>query len=221
MIARDLDVSASGHNSDGIDPDQTKNMLIEYCTFDQGDDAIVIKAGRNHDGWRGQPSENIVIRHCVIRRGHRFLAIGSEMSGGVRNVYMHDCQLDEDRGSVRSLLYLKTNHRRGGFIENIYVKDVACEEVTSGVLEIETDVLYQWRELVETVTSKLTTIQNINLENITVGEARYGIFIEGAEASPVRDITLTNVRVDTILEAPRVLFNVESLIENQVTFGGE
>lgn len=219
VIARDLDIKAHGHNTDGIDPDQTKNMLIEYCTFDQGDDAIVIKAGRNHDGWRGQPSENIVIRHCTIRRGHRFLAMGSEMSGGIRNIYMHDCKLESKGGSVRSLLYLKTNHRRGGFMENIYVKDVTCDKVSSGVLEIETNVLYQWRTLVETVDRKLTTIRNISLENITVGEAQYGIRIKAEKEMPVRNVTLTNVKVGKVLKAPRVLSHVENLKEDRVVFG--
>ena len=221
VIARDLDIQAYGHNTDGIDPDQTRNMLIEHCLFDQGDDAIVIKAGRNHDGWRGQPSENIVIRHCIVRKGHRFLAIGSEMSGGVRNVYLHNCKLDKNSGSVRSLLYIKTNHRRGGFVENIYVKDATAKEVGSGVLEIETDVLYQWRQLVETVDRRLTTIRNINLENITIGVAEYGVRIRGEQELPVRDVTLTNVRVDKVLSEPRLLSHVEDLKENQVTFGRE
>lgn len=76
VIARDLDVKTYGHNSDGIDPEGTQNMLIEHCVFDQGDDAIVIKAGRNHDGWRSQPSENIVIRHCVIKKDIVFWPLG-------------------------------------------------------------------------------------------------------------------------------------------------
>ena len=219
VIARDLDVKAHGHNTDGIDPEQTKNMLIENCIFDQGDDAIVIKAGRNHDGWRGQPCENIVIRHCTIRKGHRFLAIGSEMSGGVRNVYMHDCKLDSEKGYVRTLLFLKTNHRRGGFIENIYVKDVSCNKVSSGVLEIETNVLYQWGNLVKTVDRKLTKIRNINLENITVGKAKHLIAVRGEKELPVRGITLKNVKVGAISGEPRKLFNVEELKEEQVDIG--
>ena len=219
MIVRDLDVKAHGHNTDGIDPDQTKNMLIENCIFDQGDDAMVIKAGRNHDGWRGQPSENIVIRNCTIRNGHRFLAVGSEISGGVRNVYLHDCELDNSKGSVRSLLYLKTNHRRGGFIENIYVNGANCQRVTSGLLEIETDVLYQWRALVKTVKRSLTPIRGIHLEDVHVGEAKYGIRIAGNKDLPIRNITLKNVTVDKILVEPRVLSNVEDIQEDQVFFG--
>lgn len=83
---------------------------------------MVIKAGRNQDAWRlNTPCENIVIRHCDILKGHTLLGIGSEMSGGVRNVYMHNCTAPD---SVFRLFFAKTNHRRGGFIENIWMKNV-------------------------------------------------------------------------------------------------
>lgn len=72
---------------------------------------MVIKAGRNRDAWRlNMPTENIVIRHCNILEGHTLLGIGSEISGGIRNVYMHDCEVPQ---SVRRLFFVKTNHRRG------------------------------------------------------------------------------------------------------------
>lgn len=89
----------------------TRNFLVENCQFDQGDDAVVIKSGRNQDAWRlGTPSENIVVRNCKILAGHVLLGIGSEISGGVRNVYMHDCEAPV---SVHRLSFVKTNHRRG------------------------------------------------------------------------------------------------------------
>lgn len=100
-IVRNLDVKAHGHNNDGIDLEMTRNFLVEDCTFDQGDDAVVIKAGRNRDAWRlNTPTENIVIRNCDIVEGHTLLGIGSEISGGIRNVYMHDCKVPQ---SVRRL----------------------------------------------------------------------------------------------------------------------
>mgnify|MGYP000099122350 CR=1 FL=1 len=78
-IVRNLDVKAHGHNNDGIDLEMSRNFLIENCVFDQGDDAVVIKAGRNQDAWRlNTPCENIVIRHCNILKGHTLLGIGSE-----------------------------------------------------------------------------------------------------------------------------------------------
>jgi hypothetical protein len=95
VVVRRVDVSARGHNNDGVNPEGTRNLLVEDCRFDQGDDAIAIKSGTNHDGWRlNTPSENIVIRNCTVINGHQLVAIGSELSGGVRNVYVHDCRFD-------------------------------------------------------------------------------------------------------------------------------
>lgn len=80
-----LNVKAHGHNNDGIDFEMSRNFLVEDCSFDQGDDAVVIKAGRNQDAWRlNTPCENIVIRNCQILKGHTLLGIGSEISGGIR-----------------------------------------------------------------------------------------------------------------------------------------
>jgi polygalacturonase len=88
VVVRRVNVSAHGHNNDGINPEGTRNLLVENCTFDQGDDAIAIKSGTNHDGWRlNTPSENIVIRNSTILNGHQLVAIGSELSGGVSSIF--------------------------------------------------------------------------------------------------------------------------------------
>lgn len=126
-VVRHLDVQAHGHNNDGIDLEMSRNFLIENCKFDQGDDAVVIKAGRNQDAWRlNTPSENIVVRDCDILNGHTLLGIGSEISGGVRNIYMTRCKAPQN---VHRLFFLKTNHRRGGFIENIYLEDIEAGDM--------------------------------------------------------------------------------------------
>ena len=88
-VVRRADISARGRNNDGIDPEMTRNLLVEDCRFDQGDDAITIKAGTDRDGRRlNTPTENVVIRNCTMLRGHQLVAIGSELSGGIRNVYV-------------------------------------------------------------------------------------------------------------------------------------
>jgi len=85
VVIRRVKVRAYGHNNDGVDPEMTQNLLVEHCEFDQGDDAIAVKAGRNQDAWRlNSPCRNIVIRHCNIKKAHQLLAIGSELSGGLR-----------------------------------------------------------------------------------------------------------------------------------------
>lgn len=223
VIIRGLDVRCRGRNTDGVDPEFCKNVLIEYCRFDQGDDPIVIKAGRNHDGWRiGRPSENIVIRSCTVLLGHNLLAVGSEMSAGVRNIYMHDCDYQPTEGFVRSCVLLKTNHRRGGFIENIYVENIRFHgsKPAKAVLEIDTDVLYQWKDLVPTYERRLTRIQNIHLRNLSAVQAEYGLWIRGEADLPVRDIFLENMTVDKILQKPRDIVHAKNIVEKNVRFGG-
>jgi lysophospholipase L1-like esterase len=224
VIIRGLDVQCRGHNTDGVDPEFCKNVLIEYCKFDQGDDPIVIKAGRNQDAWRlGKCSKNIIIRHCEVILGHNLLAIGSEMSGGVRNVYMYDCDYKPYEGFVRSCVLIKTNHRRGGFVENIFVDNIrfAGEKPGKALLEIDTDVLYQWRDLVPTYETRYTKIGNINLTNIAVNKAEYGLWINGAKEAPIRGITLDNVTVGEITKQARYIKNAEDIRETNVAFGAK
>jgi polygalacturonase len=94
IVVRGIDVYAHGHNNDGIDPEMSQNVLIENCVFDQGDDAVAIKSGRNPEGWRLKtPSKNIVVRNCFIKDGHQLVAIGSELSGGIENIYVENCKV--------------------------------------------------------------------------------------------------------------------------------
>jgi polygalacturonase len=206
VVVRRVDVSAHGHNNDGVDPEGSRNVLIENCRFDQGDDAIAIKSGTNHDGWRlGKPSENIVIRHCTVVAGHQLVAIGSELSGGVRNVYAHDCRFEPASGDAKAnppfnVLYIKTNRRRGGFVENITVEniDASTGKFKMGVLGIETDVLYQWRTLVPSYEERLTPIRGITVRNIKVGETATPFRILGDVDRPVQDVTIDTVTIATV-----------------------
>lgn len=214
-IARNLDVRAHGHNNDGIDLEMSRNFLVEDCTFDQGDDAVVIKAGRNRDAWRlNTPCENIVIRNCRILKGHTLLGIGSEMSGGIRNIYMHDCKAPE---SVTRLFFVKTNHRRGGFIENIYMKNVQAKSVQN-VLEIDTDVLYQWKDLVPTYEERITRIEGIYMEQVSCESADGGYELKGDARLPIRKVQLKNVRVDHVKKFGKKADHVEQLTEKNVVF---
>jgi len=190
-IARGLDVYAHGHNNDGIDIDMTKNFLVENCSFDQGDDAVVIKAGRNQDAWRlNCPTENIVIRNCTIHKGHTLLGIGSELSGGIRNVYMTNCKMD---GSVLRLYYVKTNHRRGGFVENVWLKGAKvnyCQEV----IALATDVVYQWKDFPDYET-RLTRIDGLHIEDVQVDSCDKVITLMGDQRLPAKNVTIKNVKV--------------------------
>lgn len=217
-IARNLDVRAHGHNNDGIDIDMTRNFLVENCVFDQGDDAVVIKSGRNQDAWRlDTPSENIVVRNCKILAGHVLLGIGSEISGGVRNVYMHDCEAPI---SVHRLFFVKTNHRRGAFVENIYMDRIKTGDVIS-VLEIDTDVLYQWKNLVPTLETRLTRIDGIHISNVECGNADMIYDLKGDPGMPVRNVSVTDVRVGTVRKSVSNVRNIENLKVSGVTYDAE
>ena len=214
-LVRNLDVKAHGHNNDGIDLEMTRNFLVEDCTFDQGDDAVVIKAGRNRDAWRlNIPTENIVIRNCNIVEGHTLLGIGSEISGGIRNVYMHDCKVPQ---SVRRLFFVKTNHRRGAFVENIHMENIRAGHVQR-VLEIDTDVLYQWKDLVPTYEERITRIDGIYMKNVVCTSADAIYELKGDAKLPVRNVVIEDVHVNEVRDFVKKIDNTENVTERNVTY---
>lgn len=215
-VARNLDVYAHGHNNDGIDLEMTQNFLVENCTFDQGDDGVVIKSGRNHDAWRiGRPTQNVVIRYCHVRNAHGLLVIGSEISGGIRNVYMHDCDVD---GRVLNLFYLKTNRRRGAFLENITMERVKANDMQRA-FAIDTDVLYQWKNLVPTYKDTVTAIRNITMRGVTCKTADGVVQINGDKDLPVQNVLIQDVKVDTVRKFTIEKENVQGLKLKNIKWG--
>lgn len=214
-VVRNLRVKAHGHNNDGIDLEMSRNFLVEDCVFDQGDDAVVIKSGRNHDAWRlDTPCENIVVRNCIIKQGHTLLGIGSELAGGVRNIYMTNCVAP---GTVHRLFFVKTNHRRGAFVEHIYMDSIRTGG-TLRVAEIDTDVLYQWRNLVPTYKDTLTRISDIYLSNIQVDSAKAIYEFRGNERLPIRNIVLKNIDVACVADSVNGVKHVEALTVENVNY---
>lgn len=214
-IARNLNVKANGHNNDGIDLEMTRNFLVEDCVFDQGDDAVVIKAGRNRDAWRlDTPCENIVVRNCKVLAGHTMLGIGSELSGGIRNIYMHNCTAP---GNFQQIVFIKTNHRRGGFVENIHVENITGGDMKS-MFGIETDVLYQWRDLVPTYEKRLTKIDGIFLRNIQCTKAENIYEINGDAELPVGKVEIRDVTIDTITDFAGKAVNAAPVTEENINY---
>ena len=214
-IVRNLDVKAHGHNNDGIDLEMSRNFLVENCVFDQGDDAVVIKSGRNQDAWRlNTPCENIVIRHCDILKGHTLLGIGSEMSAGVRNIYMHHCTAAD---SVFRVFYAKTNHRRGGFIENIWMKNIKAGKMQR-VLEVDTDVLYQWRDLVPTYKDSITRIQGLYIDSIECERTEAIYDLKGDARLPIQEVSIKNVTVGEVTKFIKNVIHAEHIVEENLTY---
>ena len=213
IIVRGIDMYAHGHNNDGIDPEMSQNVLIENCVFDQGDDAIAIKSGRNPEGWRLKtPSKNIVVRNCLVKDGHQLVAIGSELSGGIENIYVENCKVADDNEKLMHLLFIKTNERMGGHVKHVYFKNIEANGIREGILGIDTDVLYQWRTLVPTVVRKLTPVQDIYLENVQAKDAKFVAKINGNADLPVRNIHLKNVTLVNASEEEIQTKNVKGFV---------
>jgi len=211
LVLRNLKVYAHGHNNDGVDPEMSQNVLIENCVFDQGDDAIAIKSGSNQDAWRlNTPSKNIVMRNCIVKNGHQLVAIGSELSGGIENVFIDNCSV-VDGAKLNHLLFIKTNERRGGYVNNIYMSNITSGKIDEGILGIETDVLYQWRNLVPTIERRLTPIKNVHLENIKTTNVKFISRVLGQKELPVENVFLKNVNADKVS-------GEKSIHENLVNF---
>lgn len=209
-------VSSHGPNNDGCNPEYANNIHINNCVFDTGDDCIAIKSGRNNDGRQVNiPSENIVVENCDMKDGHGGVVIGSEISAGVRNVYVRNCKMDSPE--LDRAIRIKTNTLRGGFVENVFVKNIQIGEVKEAVLRINTYYgIYANQE-----GDFMPTIKNIHLENITVEKAgKYGILINGRPESPVKNVTLTNVHIKGAATDLSVE-NSDPIIFNNVTINGK
>ncbi|SNR31156.1 Pectate lyase superfamily protein [Maribacter sedimenticola] len=184
-------VRSHGPNNDGCDPEYSKNVHIVNCTFDTGDDCIAIKSGRNNDGRRVNiPSENIVVENCIMKDGHGGVVMGSEISAGVRNVFVRNCSMDSP--NLDRAIRIKTNTLRGGFVENVFVRNIKVGQVKEAVLRINTYYgIYANQE-----GDFIPSIKNIHLEDIEVENGgEYGVLIKGRTENPVKNVTFTNVHI--------------------------
>lgn len=187
VIVRGVRYDAKLVNNDGIDPEYTRNLLIEDVDFDNGDDNVAIKAGRDNDGWASDRcSENIIIRNCRFKGLHA-VVIGSEMSAGVRNVFVEDCTT---RGYTKRGLYVKTNPDRGGFVENIFMRDCYFEEVE--------DLFYVTSLYAGEGADNIhfSRINNIIIRGLKCPKVtQSAIAIQGTVAKPVTNVVLEGVQV--------------------------
>ena len=159
VTVRGVTVVSHGPNNDGCDPESSRDVLIENCVFDTGDDCIAIKSGRDADGRRVHvPSENIIVRGCTMKDGHGGVVIGSEISGDCRNVFVEDCRMDSP--NLDRALRFKSNARRGGVIENVFMRDVFIGRVSEAVLTI--DFLYD----TGAAGSYKPVLRNVSLERV-------------------------------------------------------
>ena len=189
VIIRRLNVDTDGPNNDGLDPDSCRNVLIEKCRFSTGDDCVVLKSGYNEDGWRvNRPTENVVMRDCVGLRGHGGFVVGSEMSGGVRNVYVHDCEFVGTDRAVR----IKSMRGRGGVVENLWVDGIVARDMKREAVTINMDY---GSDPNAATNSRAPAFRNIHIRNFRCEGARVAVRIKGLADSPVRDLSFENVAI--------------------------
>jgi polygalacturonase len=196
VTVQGVTVNSHGPNNDGCDPECCRDVVIEGCTFDTGDDCIAIKAGKNADGRRvNVPSEDIVIRNCTFADGHGGVTIGSEMTGGVRNIFAEDLQMSSP--NLNNCLRLKTNSLRGGFIENVHMRNTTVGQVSAEAFLI--DFFYGPDNGLGGFNP---TVADITMSNVTVGAAKEAFYLVGYANDHIQGIALTNCVFSNVLLSP-------------------
>ena len=198
VTVRGVDISSHGANNDGCDPESCRDVLIEKCLFDTGDDCIAIKSGRNNDGRRvGVPSVNLIIRDCIMRDGHAGTAIGSEISGSCSNVFVENCEMSSP--DLMCALRLKSNAMRGGVLQNIFMRNVRVGLVKDSVLQI--DFLYD-----EGAKGSFPpTARNIVMEHIQVAQTPRVLNVKGFPAASITGVRIYNSTFKQIKKSDVVL----------------
>ncbi|MCL4817620.1 MAG: glycoside hydrolase family 28 protein [Vicinamibacteria bacterium] len=199
VTVRRVTILSHGPNSDGCNPESSSDVLIEDSLFDTGDDCIALKSGRNADGRRlATPVERVVVRGCRMKAGHGGVTLGSEISGGARDVFAERLLMsspDLERG-----IRFKTNARRGGVIEHVYVRDVEIGEVGNA---IDVDLFYE-----EGPDGPFPpTIRDVTIERLGVRKAQRGLVLRAFPGSTVERFVVKDTRIestaeDNLLEGP-------------------
>lgn len=187
VIVRGVDIMTHGPNNDGCNPESCRDVLIEDTTFDTGDDCIAIKSGRNNDGRRvGIPSENIIVRRCKMKQGHGGVTIGSEISGGVRNVFVEDCEMDSP--TLDRVIRFKSNAVRGGLLENIFVRNVTVGKCADAALEI--DFIYEEGAKGD----HKPVVRNLIIENLNIEDVPRVLDVQGFPGAEISGVRILNSR---------------------------
>ena len=194
-------------NTDGINPESCKNVHISNCHISVGDDCITIKSGKDIPGrTKASAAENYTITNCTMLRGHGGVVIGSEMSGGVKNIVISNCIFDgTDRG-----IRIKTARGRGGIVEDIRVDNIIMKNIRDQAVVMDMEYA---KVNVEPVSSRTPQFRNIRFSNITAF-TKQALFINGLAEMPVSQISFTDVVFEA--ETGVVIKNASDVIFNQV-----
>jgi polygalacturonase len=192
-------------NGDGIDIESCQNILLEHSTFDVGDDAICIKSGRDEAGReRAMPTQDLWVRNCTVYHAHGGFVVGSEMSGGAKNLYVDNCTfVGTDIG-----LRFKTMRGRGGVVENVHINNIYMKDIPGEAILF--DMYYEAKDpIVLTgehreppkvqmlpVTAATPQFKNFYINNVICDGAAKALFIRGLPEMPIKNIELTNLKIN-------------------------
>ncbi len=208
VIIRGVTVVSHGPNNDGCDPESSRNVLIEDCRFDTGDDCIAIKSGRNGEGRRiNVPSENIIVRNCDMADGHGGVVLGSEMSGGIHNVFVENCRMDSPQ--LERAIRLKSNPLRGGYLENLYVRNIEVGEVRESVVHIDLEYANETGDFPPKV-------RNLFIENVTSQKSDMPLYLVGIKGHEIENVQIRNCEFRNAKRAS-VFEHVGEMIFHNVT----
>ena len=213
VTVRGVHVDSHGPNNDGCNPESCRDVLIEDCYFDTGDDCIALKSGRNADGRRlATPVENVVIQGCTMKDGHGGVVIGSEISGGARNIFARNCTMSSP--NLDRALRIKTNSVRGGVVEHIFMRDIEVGQVADAAIRI--NFMYEEGDAGEFD----PVVRDVEVRNLTCDRSERPLHLHGYADSPITNVRLINCRFDNV-EEESIIEHVERLVIEDVYVNGE
>jgi polygalacturonase len=205
--------SPDAQNSDALDLESCRHAVIRDCIFDAGDDGICIKSGKDAAGRRiGVPTEDVLVSGCTVYHAHGGFTIGSEMSGGVRNVFAENCRLNSP--NLNEALRFKTNAVRGGTIENAYFRNLQIGEISDAILQID----FYYEEGPKG--PERPVVRNIDIRDVTCRKAKYALNVRGFPNAPIRDIRLERCTFEHVASQD-VVENVQGLTFAEVSVNGK
>ncbi len=208
VIVRNVNVLTHGPNTDGLNPDSCKNVLIENCTFETGDDCIAINSGLNEDGWRvNKPCENVEIRNCRMMGGHGGIVIGSAMSGGVKDIYAHDCKINGTMWGIR----IKSMRGRGGCTDGAVFENIEINNASDQAVSI--NMFYETSTVIPK-TDTPSEFKNIKIRNIYGRGAKTAVELKGLPERRLANIILENINLTAYDSF--ICSNVENITLNNI-----
>ncbi|MGO4758737.1 glycoside hydrolase family 28 protein, partial [Streptomyces sp. 2MCAF27] len=208
VTVRDVTVDSTLYNTDGCDPECCSDVLITGCRFNTNDDCVAVKSGRDEDGHRvGVESRNIVVRDCRFSGRWGGMTVGSEMSGGVRDVFAENCEINSPdfpgRYPVKHALYVKASKKRGGCIDGVHIRNFTGRNVERDVVFVNMN--YNGGE----GGTLPVSVRNIHMDRMEIDNARAVLQLVGLETDPLRGVSLSHSTFTGILNPDSIAYTDE------------